>query len=89
MIGGIALAGDLVALADRLGVPDALSILADGPLSQAVARAQTTSAHFPIRLAAKDVGLALEHAQLPILAAIRERLLSGADKEADLRKVIG
>jgi 3-hydroxyisobutyrate dehydrogenase len=89
MIGGIALAGDLVALADRLGVPDALSILADGPLSQIVARARATSADFPIRLAAKDVGLALEHAQLPVLAAIRQRLLSAADKEADLRKVIG
>jgi 3-hydroxyisobutyrate dehydrogenase len=89
VIGGIALAADLVALAGQLGVADALSILADGPLSQSVARARTTSADFPISLAAKDVGLALDHAQLPVLAAIRKRLLSAADQEADLRKVIG
>ena len=68
---------------------DALGVLADGPLSQTVARARTTSADFPIRLAAKDVGLALEYAPLPVLAAIRERLLGAADSEADLRKVIG
>jgi 3-hydroxyisobutyrate dehydrogenase-like beta-hydroxyacid dehydrogenase len=89
VIGGIALAGDLVVLADRLGVPDPLSVLAAGPLSHAIARARTTDADFPIRLAAKDVGLALDEVQLPVLAAIRERLLSAPDQEADIREVIG
>lgn len=87
-IGGIALAAELVELAEQLGVPDALSLLAAGPLPQAVARARTTTADFPIRLAAKDVGIALEQTQLPVLAAVRSRLLSAADQEADIRKVI-
>lgn len=58
------------------------------PLAGAVARARAIRADFPLRLAAKDVGPALEAATLPVLTAVRERLLGASDQEADLRKVI-
>jgi 3-hydroxyisobutyrate dehydrogenase-like beta-hydroxyacid dehydrogenase len=87
-IGAVTLTADLVALASSLGVPDALDVLAEGPLSGAVARLRASSADFPIRLAAKDVGLALSTGPLPVLGAVRERLLLASSQEADLREVI-
>lgn len=88
-IGTMVLAAELAALAARLGVPDALDILAEGPLSHAVTRARSTRANYPIRLAAKDVGIALDHAALPVLAEVRRRLVSAPDKEADIRAIVG
>jgi 3-hydroxyisobutyrate dehydrogenase-like beta-hydroxyacid dehydrogenase len=87
-IGCVALAAELVALAARLGLTDALDILADGPLANAVSRARSTGANYPIRLAAKDIGIALNHAPLPILAAVRNGLIGAPDQEADLRAIV-
>jgi 3-hydroxyisobutyrate dehydrogenase len=87
-IGGVTLVADLVALGDELGIPDPLEVLAEGPLSASVTRVRSTGSNFPIKLAAKDVGLALQEGQLPVLAAIRERLLAVPTQEADLRGVV-
>jgi 3-hydroxyisobutyrate dehydrogenase-like beta-hydroxyacid dehydrogenase len=87
-IGGVTLVADLVALGDELGIPDPLEVLAEGPLSASVTRVRSAGSNFPIKLAAKDVGLALQEGQLPVLAAIRERLLAVPTQEADLRGVV-
>jgi 3-hydroxyisobutyrate dehydrogenase len=87
-IGGVTLVADLVALGDELGIPDPLEILAEGPLAASVTRVRSTGSNFPIKLAAKDVGLALQEGQLPVLAAIRDRLLAVPTQDADLRGVV-
>jgi 3-hydroxyisobutyrate dehydrogenase-like beta-hydroxyacid dehydrogenase len=87
-IGSATLAADLTVLGAALGVPNPLDLLAEGPLAGAVARLRAEGADFPLRLAAKDVGLALDVAPLPVLEAVRERLRGASDQEADLRKVL-
>lgn len=73
-IGAVAPAADLTELGTRLGVPDPLDLLAEGPLAGAVARLRAEEADFPLRLAVKDVGLALDVTASPVLEAVRERL---------------
>ncbi|GAA0315158.1 NAD(P)-binding domain-containing protein [Actinoallomurus spadix] len=87
-IGAATLAADLAGLGARLGVEDPLALLADGPLAGAVTRLRAEGADFPLRLAAKDVGLALDVARSPLLEAVRDRLLRASDQEADLREVL-
>ncbi|MCO5994048.1 NAD(P)-dependent oxidoreductase [Actinoallomurus rhizosphaericola] len=87
-VGAVTLAADLTRLGVRLGVPDPLDLLADGPLAGAVARLRAEGADFPLRLAAKDVRLALDVAASPLLEAVRDRLLHASDQEADLREVL-
>ncbi|WP_033213882.1 NAD(P)-dependent oxidoreductase [Kitasatospora phosalacinea] len=52
--------GEALAVAERLGVPAARArgALAAGPLAGVMARVDSTTADFPIRLAAKDLALA-------------------------------
>ena len=81
-------------LAAALGVPRdaALQGLAAGPLAGSVSRAQSTGSDFIIALAAKDVTLATDVADLPQLAAAREWLRTAAAEgaaDADLREVVG
>ncbi|MFF1907489.1 NAD(P)-dependent oxidoreductase [Kitasatospora sp. NPDC058218] len=88
MVGGVALIGEVLALADSLGLPEGLALgaLADGPLAGAVARARSTDADFPVRLAAKDLGLA---AGGPVLTAVRDLLLAHPElAEEDLARVV-
>jgi 3-hydroxyisobutyrate dehydrogenase-like beta-hydroxyacid dehydrogenase len=87
-IGAVVLTADVVALAAELGVPDALDVLSQGMLAGAVARIGATGADFPIRLAAKDIGLALDAVSLPVLHAVRERLLDASNQDADLRALV-
>ncbi|MEV0405414.1 NAD(P)-binding domain-containing protein [Actinoallomurus sp. NPDC050550] len=88
VIGAVALTADLAELGAGLGVPDPLGLLAEGPLAGAVARIRADGADFPLGLAAKDVGLALDVAALPVLDAVRQRLRGASDQEADLGKVL-
>jgi hypothetical protein len=69
----VTLTGELLALAVALGVPrdTALDALAAGPLAASVNRIKTTSSDFIIALAAKDLTLATDAADLPQLAAAR------------------
>jgi len=90
-IGNLALAAELITIAERLGVADAPDLLADGPLSAAIARSRATAADFPIRLAAKDIEIALDYApddtRRPVLEAVRQRLAGDPDQEADIREL--
>lgn len=76
VIGGVALVGEALALADALGLPEELVVgaMAKGPLAGAVQRAFAREAHFPVALAAKDVGLATAAADLPVARAVLARL---------------
>ncbi|MFB7619724.1 NAD(P)-dependent oxidoreductase [Kitasatospora sp. NPDC056181] len=88
MVGGVAVIGEALALADSLGLPEELTLgaLARGPLGGAVARARSTDSDFPVRLAAKDLALA---GGGPVLGAVRDALLAHPDvAEQDLARVV-
>ena len=92
-LAGVTLVGEVLALADRLGVPeqDAIESLATGPLAGAVGRVQNAESSFRISLAAKDLGLATDAANLPQISAARDWLLTAAGEGAaddDLRHVV-
>jgi 3-hydroxyisobutyrate dehydrogenase len=92
-LGGVTLVGELLALAGTLGVPrdTALDALAAGPLTASVNRIKSTSSDFIIALAAKDLTLATDAANLPQLAAARDWLRTAAAEgaaETDLRNVV-
>lgn len=92
-IAGVTLVGELLAVADAMGVPRdaALDGLAAGPLAGAVARVRSTGGNYAVWLAAKDLGLATDAADLPQLAAARDWLRAAAAEGAadeDLRYVI-
>ena len=92
-VAGVTLVGELLALAAALGVPRdaALEGLAAGPLAGSVSRAQSTGSDFIIALAAKDLTLATDAADLPQLTAAREWLRRAAAEgaaDADLREVV-
>jgi len=84
IIAGVAVVGETLALADRLGLPDPQAVLAASPLAALTARAFATTADFSVAMAAKDLALATELLDLPILAAAREALLAVPDQDADL-----
>ncbi|MFI5531038.1 NAD(P)-dependent oxidoreductase [Kitasatospora sp. NPDC051853] len=69
IVGGVALLGEALAVADGYGLPQELTakVLGAGPLAGLLARATSTEADFPVRLAAKDVALA---GGGPVLAAV-------------------
>jgi 3-hydroxyisobutyrate dehydrogenase-like beta-hydroxyacid dehydrogenase len=90
-IGGVALIGEVLALADALGLAEqpVVDALSRGGLAGATARAFSQSSHFPVALAAKDVALATSSADLPILAAVRQRLAAFPDIAShDLSRVV-
>ncbi|MFJ6385089.1 NAD(P)-dependent oxidoreductase [Kitasatospora sp. NPDC092039] len=81
--------GEAVAVAEELGVPQeqVREVLSVGPLAGVAARAYSTEADFPVRLAAKDLALA---GGGPVLAAAREVLLADPSiAEEDLSAVVG
>ena len=93
-VAGVTLVGELLALAEALGVPrdTALEALAAGPFTASVNRIKSTSSDFIITLAAKDLTLATDAADLPQLAAARDWLRAAAAEGAadtDLRNVAG
>jgi 3-hydroxyisobutyrate dehydrogenase-like beta-hydroxyacid dehydrogenase len=81
---GVTLVGEALALAEALGVPRdaALEGLAAGPLAGSLNRVQSTNSDFTIALAAKDLTLATDAADLPQLAAAREWLRTAAAESA-------
>ncbi|MGV9264829.1 NAD(P)-dependent oxidoreductase [Kitasatospora sp. NPDC003701] len=88
MVGGVALVAEALALADSLGLPDGLALgaLAGGPLAGVVARARSQDADFPVRLAAKDLGLVDGG---PVLTAVRDLLLAHPElAEEDLARLV-
>ncbi|MFJ9695656.1 NAD(P)-dependent oxidoreductase [Kitasatospora sp. NPDC101183] len=92
VIGGIVASVTVVAevleVAEELGLDQELVLetLSAGPLAGALARARTANSDFPVRLAAKDLGLA---GGGPVLRAAREVLLADpALAERDLASVV-
>jgi 3-hydroxyisobutyrate dehydrogenase len=79
-IGGVALVAEALRLADALGLDAgaARTVLANGPLAGAVARAFADDVHFDIALAVKDVELATEAGQLPAMEAVLEHFRRAA-----------
>ncbi len=84
----MAVVGEALALADKLGVPDGRAALAASPLGPLVDRAFATGVDFSLAMAAKDLGLAEEQLDLPVLAAARRELLAVPDQDADLGAVV-
>jgi 3-hydroxyisobutyrate dehydrogenase len=84
MIAGVALVGEILALADHLGVPDPQAVLAASPLAGLADRAFATTTDFSIAMATKDLGLAEDVLDLPIMAAARQALLAAPDHDADV-----
>lgn len=89
-VAGLLLAGDALRLGHHLGLPEQLmrDALANSPLAPLLARADSSSAVFPVRLAAKDLALAAT-AQLPMLDAALDILTealrsSAADSGLDV-----
>lgn len=81
---------EVLQVADAVGVPraGALEALRGGPLGTAAERVTgARTAHFPVRLARKDLALSLAGRDLPVaLAAARH--LAAADPEADLTTIV-
>jgi 3-hydroxyisobutyrate dehydrogenase len=90
VIVGVTAVAEAMKLADTYGLPEDLvkRALTNSPLAGAAARAFADGVHFPIRLAAKDVALAVESAELPLARAVHEQLSSLPDAELDLGRVV-
>ncbi|NUP53513.1 MAG: NAD(P)-dependent oxidoreductase, partial [Catenulispora sp.] len=84
IVAGVAVVGETLALAERLGLADPRAVLEASPLAPLAARAFATTADFSVEMAAKDLRLAGEVLDLPIMAAARKALESAADQDADL-----
>ena len=84
IVAGVALVGETLALAERLGLPDPRAVLEASPLAPLVARAYAENADFSVEMAAKDLRLGGAVLDLPIMAAARRALESAADQNADL-----
>lgn len=76
VVNGVALIGEALALADALGLPEeqVRRSMGASPLAGIAGRAFAEGANYPVRLAAKDVALAADAAELPIARAVYERL---------------
>jgi len=76
MVTGVTLLGELRAVGAELGLPTELAerLLAAGPMSIFVERAKGTGGHYAAELAAKDLGLTVEHAPAPLVEAALGRI---------------
>jgi 3-hydroxyisobutyrate dehydrogenase len=90
VIVGVTAVAEAVRLADRYGLPESLvrTVLSNSPLAGVAGRAFAEGVHFPIRLAAKDVGIALGATELPLALAAYEQLTRLTNAEEDLGKVV-
>ena len=88
IVAGVAVVGETLALAEKLGLPDPRAVLEASPLSGLVARAFATGVDFSAEMAAKDLRLAGEVLDLPVIAAARHALDSVPDSDADLGEAV-
>jgi 3-hydroxyisobutyrate dehydrogenase len=90
IIGGVVLTAEALALGAAFGLPADLVTggLAASPLGGLLQRAQSTTAHFPVEHAAKDIRLAAAAADLPLARTVLDRLTAFPDLAAeDLARV--
>jgi len=91
VVAGVTVVGEAMALADRLGLPEDLvtGAMANGPLAGVAGRAFAKGADYAIRLAAKDVALAIGEADLPVARAVHEQLIASPEAASeDLGQIV-
>jgi 3-hydroxyisobutyrate dehydrogenase len=81
LVAGMTLLGETLTLADSLGVPRelAMQVLSAGPLGGVLKRAQAAGGFFTVELAAKDLGLAVGLAALPVSAVALDVVRAAVD----------
>jgi 3-hydroxyisobutyrate dehydrogenase-like beta-hydroxyacid dehydrogenase len=84
IVAGVTVVGEALALAARLGLDDPRAVLEASPLGGLVARVFASGVDFSAEMAAKDLRLAGEMLDLPVMAAARRALESAPDHDADL-----
>lgn len=94
LVTALASLADVLAVADSVGVSreTALDALSAGPLGAIIKRARSTTAHFPISLALKDIRLALAELgdrPAPVARAAAETFAGAKDQGADVGAVAG
>ncbi|MEV4316011.1 NAD(P)-dependent oxidoreductase [Actinocrispum sp. NPDC049592] len=89
VISGVAVVAEAMALADAFGLPEDMvkRAMAASPLAGVAGRAFAQGVYFPVRLAAKDVGLATASADLP-LSTVVQNLLDAAPSTEDLAAIV-
>lgn len=91
VVNGVTVIGEAMALADSYGLAEDLvsSAMAGSPIAGIAGRAFAKGAHYPLRLAAKDVALAYSSTELPVARAVHQRLTAfpGAGDE-DLGQIV-
>jgi 3-hydroxyisobutyrate dehydrogenase len=88
IVAGVAVVGEALALAEKLGLPDPRAVLEASPLGGLVARAFATGVDFSAEMAAKDLRLAGEVLDLPVIAAAQRALEAVPDPDADLGEAV-
>ena len=91
ILGGVTVLGEALALATTLGLDESTveERLRSTPMAGLLGRARATGSHFAIRLAAKDLRLALEHTELPLMRAAWEELMANPDiAEQDVSAIV-
>jgi len=84
VVAGVAVVGEALALAEQLGLDDPRAVLEGSPLGPLVARTFATGVDFSAEMAAKDLRLAGEVLDLPVIAAAQRALEAVPDRDADL-----
>ncbi|MGQ0842248.1 NAD(P)-dependent oxidoreductase [Actinokineospora sp.] len=91
VVTGVAVIAEAMALADAMGLPDTTvrAAMVNSPLAGIAGRAFAQGVHYPIRLAAKDVALAVATTAMPLALAAHERLTAfSRDSERDLGHLV-
>jgi 3-hydroxyisobutyrate dehydrogenase len=88
IVAGVTVVGEALALAERLGLDDPRAVLEASPLAALVARTFATGVDFSAEMAAKDLRLAGEVLDLPVIAAAHRVLESAPDHDADLGEAV-
>jgi 3-hydroxyisobutyrate dehydrogenase len=88
IVAGVTVVGEALALAERLGLEDPRAVLEASPLAALVARTFATGVDFSAEMASKDLRLAGEVLDLPVMAAAHRVLESVPDHDADLGEAV-
>jgi 3-hydroxyisobutyrate dehydrogenase len=91
VVNGVTVIAEAMALADTFGLPEeqVKNAIAASPLAGIAGRAFATGVHYPIRLAAKDVALALAAKDLPLAKTVHEQLTAYPDAaDEDVAKIV-
>jgi len=91
IVAGVTAIGEAMVAADAFGLPQDLVVqaMSHSPLAGVAARAFAEGSQFPIRLAAKDVALAIETGDLSVARAVHARLVASPQAmDDDLAQVV-